>query len=170
MKYSTDPVTKGHDNHTVTTLGEDWFPEKALFEEYAKFGRGHKHDLADFDVYYRDDVRGLKWPVVNGKETHWRFNEKYDPYFNLLYAIVQFAINSGCKQIKLGQTAYWVKQQIGGRPKNVFLFYYCRKRFVHFLLKKFNLIVFPRTILKPINVFNNVKVMKTKTSRYEFAE
>ena len=80
MKYATDPVTNGHDNHTVNLLGEDWFPEKALFEEYARFGRGHKHDLADFDVYYRDDVRGLKWPVVNGKETHWRFNEKYDPY------------------------------------------------------------------------------------------
>jgi nitrate reductase NapA len=22
----------------------------------------------------------LKWPVVDGKETEWRFNEKYDPY------------------------------------------------------------------------------------------
>ena len=60
--------------------GEKWFPEKALFEEYAAFGRGHQHDLADFDLYYRDDVRGLKWPVVDGKETEWRFNEKYDPY------------------------------------------------------------------------------------------
>ncbi len=75
-----DPVAKGYDNHTVAALGEDWFVEKALFEEYAQFGRGHMHDLADFDVYLRDDVRGLKWPVVKGKETHWRFNEKYDPY------------------------------------------------------------------------------------------
>ncbi len=75
-----DPVAKSHDNHTVESLGEDWFVEKALFEEYAEFGRGHMHDLAPFDVYYGDDVRGLKWPVVNGKETQWRFNEKYDPY------------------------------------------------------------------------------------------
>ena len=51
-----------------------------MFEEYAAFGRGHHHDLASFDEYYRDDVRGLKWPVVNGKETEWRFNGKYDPY------------------------------------------------------------------------------------------
>jgi len=82
-KYTwPDPVAKGHDNATVTDLGEEepWFPEKALFEEYAAFGRGHMHDLADFDVYYRDDVRGLKWPVVDGKETQWRFNEKYDSY------------------------------------------------------------------------------------------
>jgi nitrate reductase NapA len=67
-------------NHTVTAAGIDWFPEKALFQEYALFGRGHGHDLADFDVYYRDDVRGLRWPVVDGKETKWRFNPDYDPY------------------------------------------------------------------------------------------
>jgi len=49
-----------------------------LFEEYAWFGRGHGHDLAPFEVYHK--VRGLKWPVVDGKETQWRFNVKYDPY------------------------------------------------------------------------------------------
>ena len=49
-----------------------------LWEEYASFGRGHGHDLADFVTYHK--VRGLKWPVVNGKETFWRFNTKYDPY------------------------------------------------------------------------------------------
>ena len=75
-----DPVAAGHENHTVSHGGLSWFPEKALFEEYARFGRGHMHDLATFDTYYRDDVRGLKWPVVNGKETHWRFNEAHDPY------------------------------------------------------------------------------------------
>ncbi len=49
-----------------------------LWEEYAWFGRGHGHDLADFVTYHK--VRGLKWPVVDGKETSWRFNTKYDPY------------------------------------------------------------------------------------------
>jgi nitrate reductase (cytochrome) len=75
-----DPVARGHQNHTVLHAGLDWFPEKALFEEYAGFGRGHGHDLAPFDVYLRDDVRGLRWPVVDGKETPWRFNDQYDPY------------------------------------------------------------------------------------------
>jgi nitrate reductase NapA len=75
-----DPVADGRLNHTVAHAGIDWFPEKALFEEYARFGRGHGHDLADFDVYFRADVRGLRWPVVDGKETLWRFNEQYDPY------------------------------------------------------------------------------------------
>jgi nitrate reductase NapA len=75
-----DPVANGHENHTVIHAGVDWFPEKALFEEYAQFGRDHAHDLADFDTYYRDDVRGLRWPVIDGKETRWRFNAEYDTY------------------------------------------------------------------------------------------
>ncbi len=75
-----DPVARGHANHTVAALGADWFPEKALFEEYAGFGRGRGHDLAPFDRYFDDGVRGLRWPVVNGKETPWRFNAEYDPY------------------------------------------------------------------------------------------
>jgi nitrate reductase NapA len=59
-------------------------PRKRLFEEYRQFGSGHAHDLAPFDVYHDDKVRGLRWPVVekDGKwvETPWRNNEKYDPY------------------------------------------------------------------------------------------
>ena len=75
-----DPVAKGQPNATVAALGESWFVEKALFEEYRQFTVGHQHDLAPFDVYYRDDVRGLRWPVVDGKETKWRFSEGNDPY------------------------------------------------------------------------------------------
>jgi nitrate reductase NapA len=80
VKWPDKSVSKGHGNHIAEKLGDGWFPEKALFNEYRQFGVGHHHDLAEFDVYYRDDVRGLKWPVIDGKETQWRFNEKYDPY------------------------------------------------------------------------------------------
>ncbi len=58
--------------------GYGFFIHKALWEEYRKFGTGKGHDLADFDTYHK--VRGLRWPVINGKETKWRFNVKYDPY------------------------------------------------------------------------------------------
>jgi len=80
VKWPDKSVARGHGNHIAEKLGDGWFPEKALFNEYRQFGVGHHHDLAEFDVYYRDDVRGLKWPVIDGKETEWRFNEKYDPY------------------------------------------------------------------------------------------
>ena len=75
-----DPVGADHANCTVEAAGIDWFPEKALFEDYRRFGVDHAHDLAHFDVYFRDDVRGLRWPVIDGKETRWRFNGEYDPY------------------------------------------------------------------------------------------
>ncbi len=67
---------KGSDGKVFKGYG--FMIHQYLFEEYANFGRGHGHDLADFVTYHK--VRGLKWPVVNGKETQWRFNCKYDPY------------------------------------------------------------------------------------------
>ena len=36
------------------------------------------HELGDFDTYHK--VRGLRWPVIDGKETLWRYREGYDPY------------------------------------------------------------------------------------------
>jgi nitrate reductase NapA len=55
-----------------------FYVQKGLFEEYRKFGLGHAHDLAPFETYHK--ARGLRWPVVEGKETLWRFREGYDPY------------------------------------------------------------------------------------------
>jgi hypothetical protein len=51
--------------------------QKGLFEEYAEFGRGHGHDLAPFERYH--ETRGLRWPVVDGEETRWRYREGHDP-------------------------------------------------------------------------------------------
>ena len=54
---------------------------RGLFEEYRIFGtQGPKigHNLASFDQLHRE--RGLRWPVVNGKETKWRYREGSDPF------------------------------------------------------------------------------------------
>jgi nitrate reductase NapA len=67
---------KGYTNDETESFG--FYLQKGLFEEYAQFGRGHSHDLAFFDTYHK--ARGLRWPVVEGKETLWRFREGYDPY------------------------------------------------------------------------------------------
>jgi len=71
-----DPIAQGHANHIAEETG--FFVHKYLWEEYRQFGLGKAHDLASFDTYHK--VRGLRWPVVNGKETQWRFKEGYDPY------------------------------------------------------------------------------------------
>ncbi len=88
---SNDPIGDGYDNteergDARNIVGSDgqvfkgygFFIQKYLWEEYREFGLGHAHDLADFDTYHK--VRGLRWPVVDGKETLWRFNTKYDVY------------------------------------------------------------------------------------------
>lgn len=75
-KFPLSDMNKDYANDESNDFG--YYIQKGLFEEYAQFGRGHAHDLADFDVYHRE--HGLRWPVVNGKETKWRFREGSDPY------------------------------------------------------------------------------------------
>ena len=75
-KYKIGEIAEGFDNDESKYFG--FYVQKGLFEEYAQFGRKHYHDLADFNVYH--ETRGLRWPVVDNKETLWRFREGYDPY------------------------------------------------------------------------------------------
>ncbi|MCI5168672.1 MAG: periplasmic nitrate reductase subunit alpha, partial [Candidatus Electrothrix sp. GM3_4] len=75
-KFPLSELQKGHDNDESHHFG--FYLQKGLFEEYASFGRGHGHDLAPFEMYHK--ARGLRWPVVDKKETLWRFREGYDPY------------------------------------------------------------------------------------------
>lgn len=75
-KFPNTQIEAGYMNDEAKAFG--FYAQKGLFEEYAEFGRGHGHDLATFDTYHK--VRGLRWPVVNGKETRWRYREGYDPY------------------------------------------------------------------------------------------
>jgi nitrate reductase NapA len=75
-KYPLSEIQEGFENQESKHFG--FYLQKGLFEEYAGFGRGKAHDLADFDQYHKS--RGLRWPVIDNKETLWRFREGYDPY------------------------------------------------------------------------------------------
>ena len=75
-KFPLSQIDAKYENDESKAFG--FYVQKGLFEEYAGFGRGHGHDLAPFDAYH--EARGIRWPVVNGKETRWRFREGSDPY------------------------------------------------------------------------------------------
>ncbi|MGR3321825.1 MAG: nitrate reductase catalytic subunit NapA [Pseudooceanicola sp.] len=75
-RYPLEDTAEGFGNSEAEHFG--YYVQKGLFEEYAIFGRDHGHDLAPFDSYHQ--VRGLRWPVVDGKETRYRFREGHDPY------------------------------------------------------------------------------------------
>ena len=82
-KYPKQDVTdsKGQHYHNDEMEHFGFYIQKGLFEEYRIFGReGPKkgHDLGEFDLYHQ--TRGLRWPVVDGKETLWRYREGYDPF------------------------------------------------------------------------------------------
>ena len=75
-KYPLSETAEGFDNTESKHFG--YYIQKGLFEEYAQFGRGHAHDLAPFETYHK--TRGQRWPVIDNKETLWRFREGYDSY------------------------------------------------------------------------------------------
>ena len=75
-RFPRSDASPDHGNNESDYFG--FYVQKGLFEEYASFGRGKAHDLAPYDVYHQ--TRGLRWPVVDGKETLWRFKEGSDPY------------------------------------------------------------------------------------------
>ncbi len=75
----TDDRGNEYRNHESEHFG--FYVQKGLFEEYRRFqleGPKVGHEQAPFDVYHK--VRGLRWPVIDGKETLWRYREGYDPY------------------------------------------------------------------------------------------
>lgn len=75
-QYPLSEASPDHPNSEANHFG--FYIQKGLFEEYASFGRGHGHDLAPYERYH--ETRGLRWPVVDGKETRWRYKEGSDPY------------------------------------------------------------------------------------------
>ena len=52
--------------------------ERELFEEYRQFTLGTGHDLGTYEQYL--EARGLRWPVVDGRETPYRYTARFDPY------------------------------------------------------------------------------------------
>ena len=74
-----DVAGNEYDNDEMEDFG--FYLQKGLFEEYRIFGmKGPKkgHDLGEFDAYHA--TRGMRWPIVDGKETLWRYREGYDPF------------------------------------------------------------------------------------------
>jgi nitrate reductase (cytochrome) len=62
--------------HLFPWPDDNW--HEPMFEEYREFGVGHGKDLASYAQL--KETRGMLWPVVNGKETPYRYTAGYDPY------------------------------------------------------------------------------------------
>jgi nitrate reductase NapA len=62
--------------HLFPWPDDDW--HEPMFEEYRQFGLGIGKDLASYQQLR--ETRGMLWPVVDGKETRYRYAAGYDPY------------------------------------------------------------------------------------------
>jgi nitrate reductase NapA len=77
----TDDRGNRYGNDEMRDFG--YYVQKGLFEEYRMFNSAENipkkgHEMAEFDAYHK--ARGIRWPVIDGKETLWRFREGYDPH------------------------------------------------------------------------------------------
>ena len=55
---------------------DDW--HEAMYEEYRQFTLGHGKNLASYQ--YLKTARGVRWSVVDGRETRYRYAAGHDPY------------------------------------------------------------------------------------------
>ena len=55
---------------------DNW--HEPMYEEYRKFTLGVGKDVASYEQLKQE--RGLRWPVVDGKETRYRYAAGHDPY------------------------------------------------------------------------------------------
>jgi nitrate reductase NapA len=81
-KYPVQEITdsQGNTYHNQESDDFGFYLQKGLYDEYRIFGlEGPKkgHELGEFDEYHK--TRGMRWPVVDGKETLWRYRAGYDP-------------------------------------------------------------------------------------------
>jgi nitrate reductase NapA len=78
-KFPLKQTQAGFPNDEAKDFG--FYLQKGLFEEYRRFqyeGPKKGHEMAEFEAYHK--ARGLRWPVLDNKETLWRFREGYDPH------------------------------------------------------------------------------------------
>ena len=84
-RFAAEPILdkagNTYDNDESEHFG--FYVQKGMFEEYRMFNSAPDiikkgHEMATFDTYHQ--VPGMRWPVIGGKETLWRFREGYDPH------------------------------------------------------------------------------------------
>ncbi len=84
-KFPVEEIKDGAGNLYANDESEHFgfYVQKGLFEEYRLFNSAPDiikkgHEMAPFEAYHAS--RGIRWPVIDGKETLWRFREGYDPH------------------------------------------------------------------------------------------
>lgn len=99
----------------------DW--HRPMYEEYRSFTLGLGKDLASYDQIR--ETRGLLWPVVDGKETRYRYAAGHDPYVTKARG-VHFYKAKGFGE----KAAFWLRpyHPAAESPDDEFPFWLCTGR------------------------------------------
>ena len=87
------------------------------------------------------------------------YDDTYNPqqiYFNLLYKIIEEAMERGKNSIQFGQTSYDIKSALGVTVAQTYLGIHASNSLVLRLIKKWSTAIFPPTELPKRRVFRNV--------------
>jgi nitrate reductase NapA len=79
---------------------DDW--HEPMFEEYRRFTLGTGHDLGAYGEYV--ETRGKLWPVVDGRETRYRYAAGYDPYVEKREGVEFYKATANGKK-----AAFWLR-------------------------------------------------------------
>jgi predicted N-acyltransferase len=67
-----------------------------------------------------------------------------DSYQNVMQAMIEYAIKSGCKRVVLGQTSYYPKMKVGGKTEELYILFKCHKKVKNMILKSLSNHIFPK--------------------------
>lgn len=106
----------------------------------------------------------LAWHVILKDEdivyfffggTNYKLNNQYNSYFNNIAGIIEEALEIGCSEIELGQTAEIPKTRLGGEVIPLNLFLYHRNKIINFLLSIFKALLQYNRSIPATHVFKN---------------
>ncbi len=124
-------------------LNKDFFIN--FFEKMSK-------DYKILYLKYKKEILG--WAIITEQNKIMTFlliglpatiDKKYNTYANILYGIVYYGISNGFEILNLGQTAYWLKQQIGGKCEPMYVFLKIRNPILNFIIRSLKEVIFPET-------------------------
>jgi len=93
-------------------------------------------------VYFDSELVAFYTTINDGEQMHGHFlgydqsyNKKYQLYLNMLYWLVQKAIEHRVKVLELSRTALEIKSSIGAQPYDLAVYTYAQNKFINRLMK-----------------------------------
>ena len=131
-------------------------------EFFSQLNQNLSNELITVSIVYNNLNIGAALLAERGDTLHfllvgldYSYRDKFDVYFNLIYAIIDLAIQNGYSNIDMGQTSYQPKIRVGGECTPVYFYLKIERYIPNLILKNLRNLIFPMVVPKKYNVFHN---------------